>query len=203
MRNTHGDHLKRMIQYGIDTGEKVDAALFILGRIAPETMSQEQVAQRWPRILALMITESLGYFTPRSAANALLAHKLKRTFGCEYYCFAAGFESDGWPKEKAEYDRKLRETNENKIRYSVWCRRYRGNYDVCQACGEYRCRIVHGATGTMHVAALHEFVDKPFEHFGCRHIRQTRGSDYQYALKLVREMAGGAANPPSLLASWF
>lgn len=52
--------------------------------------SQEFAMKRWPRLIGHMIAESLGYFTPRSAANALLHSRLKEPFHCEYYVHMAG-----------------------------------------------------------------------------------------------------------------
>jgi len=208
VKHSHAAQLSLMIQYGIDTGEKVNAARWILGRIAPETMTPETVARRWPRIMARMIVESLGYFTPRAAANALLAHKLGQGFGCEYYCFSAGFESDGWPRDQDEYNYKLREVGKRKIEAATGCARYTSNYDVCGECSGYRYMMQHQEFPSPRVPGglmdEHEFVEKPLEHRGgCRHSPDRNGRSYEYALELVRELASGAAHPPSLLASWF
>jgi hypothetical protein len=35
-------------------------------------LNTEDAIRRWPRIVAHLIAESLGYFTPEGAANALL-----------------------------------------------------------------------------------------------------------------------------------
>jgi len=56
-------------------------------------LTQECVLRRYPRLVAHMICESLGYFTPRAAANALIAYKLGRPFYCEMYCHAAQFRN--------------------------------------------------------------------------------------------------------------
>lgn len=49
-------------------------------------MTQQQVIKRWPRLVAHMICESLGYFTPLSAANAILFYKSNAPFFCKMYC---------------------------------------------------------------------------------------------------------------------
>jgi len=99
--------------------QDLDRAKKLLARLAPETMSQEEVGKRWPRLLSAMIVSSDGYYTPRAAANALLAYKLKQSFGCEWHCAAAGFERDGWPHDHDVYERKLRETGERLLGYAV------------------------------------------------------------------------------------
>lgn len=43
------------------------------------------VIQHYPRLVAHMICESLGYFTPQRAADALLAYKRGEPFYCEWY----------------------------------------------------------------------------------------------------------------------
>lgn len=47
--------------------------------------SKEDVLRRWPRLTAHLVAESLGYFTPRDAAAAVLAYKYRRPFNCEWY----------------------------------------------------------------------------------------------------------------------
>jgi len=48
-------------------------------------MTGREALQRWPRIVAHMICESLGYFTPKSASNALASYKNGEDYGCEWY----------------------------------------------------------------------------------------------------------------------
>lgn len=45
----------------------------------------DDVIQRYPRLVSHMICESLGYFTPLGAANALLHYKRGEPFFCEWY----------------------------------------------------------------------------------------------------------------------
>ncbi len=45
------------------------------GRIPTANLSMEDALRRWPRLIAHLIAESLGYFTPERAANALLPFK--------------------------------------------------------------------------------------------------------------------------------
>ena len=52
-------------------------------RARPRT--PEGVLRRWPRIVGHLICASLGYFTPRAAAAALLAYRDGQPHFCEWY----------------------------------------------------------------------------------------------------------------------
>lgn len=122
---THGEHLHRMLSmfpWGLTGQEEALEAVFDkLARIAPETMTQQQCARRWPRVLAAMIVESGGYFTPESAANAVIRYKSGDSFGCEYYCMLAGFERSGWPHNHKEYRAKLRTAQRRQMIAATQC----------------------------------------------------------------------------------
>ena len=45
--------------------------------------------QRFPRLTAHLICESLGYFTPKAAANAITKHRENEAFFCEWYSHQA------------------------------------------------------------------------------------------------------------------
>jgi hypothetical protein len=47
--------------------------------------SQNDVLQRLPCLTAHLIAESLGYFTPQSAANAIVRYAKSEAFFCEWY----------------------------------------------------------------------------------------------------------------------
>jgi hypothetical protein len=49
------------------------------GRAEIVELNTEDTIRRWPRIVAHVIAESLGYFTPEGAANALLHLKSKNS----------------------------------------------------------------------------------------------------------------------------
>jgi len=49
----------------------------------------EEVLNRYPRLVGHLIAESLGYFTPRSAANAIFMHIKGHPFCCEWYVHCA------------------------------------------------------------------------------------------------------------------
>ena len=50
-----------------------------------KTRNQAEVLQRLPCLVAHLIAESLGYFTPQSAANAIAFYTRGEAFFCEWY----------------------------------------------------------------------------------------------------------------------
>ena len=65
-----------------------------------EQLTQKEVLRRYPRLVAHMISESLGYFTPESAANALEAYRQGESFSCEWYTHMGGMYKGEWPSDK-------------------------------------------------------------------------------------------------------
>ena len=59
------------------------------GRIPMASLSTEEALRRWPRLIAHLIAESLGYFSPESAANALLLFKRDQENYCEWFLHMA------------------------------------------------------------------------------------------------------------------
>lgn len=57
-------------------------------------LTREDVLRRWPNLIAHLICQSLGYFTPCSAANAVLSFLRREAYWCEWYCHMAGAYSD-------------------------------------------------------------------------------------------------------------
>ncbi len=57
-------------------------------------MSTKEALNRWPRLTAHMICESLGYFTPEAAARALLMHKRGQPNWCEWYIHMTGYSAN-------------------------------------------------------------------------------------------------------------
>jgi hypothetical protein len=54
-------------------------------------MTRTEALKRYPRLCAHLICDSLGYFTPLKAADAVAAHLEKRPCFCEWYDHMAGF----------------------------------------------------------------------------------------------------------------
>ena len=50
-------------------------------------MDRDLCMAKYPRLVAHMICQSLGYFTPKSAANAVSHYKANEPFACEWYSF--------------------------------------------------------------------------------------------------------------------
>jgi len=50
----------------------------------------EEILHRWPRLVAHLICQSLGYFTPWAAANCIADHKNGEPNWCEYvaHCYS-------------------------------------------------------------------------------------------------------------------
>ena len=59
------------------------------GRIPAANLSTEDALRRWPRLTAHLIAESLGYFTPEGAANALLLFKRGQENWCDWFLHMA------------------------------------------------------------------------------------------------------------------
>lgn len=61
----------------------------VAGRQSRLEFSRDDYMRRYPRLVAHMICESAGYFTPAMAANALAAYDSDRPFPCEWYTHCA------------------------------------------------------------------------------------------------------------------
>ena len=90
--------------------------------------TDKKLLKKYRHIIAALINESIGYFTPLAALRAIQAHKSKSTFGCEWYCHCASQFFLNHNKTKVsneEYDQKLLEVNHDAISYSFKKRRHR------------------------------------------------------------------------------
>lgn len=52
-------------------------------------VSKDAILRRCPRLVAHLICESLGYFSPEGAANAIAAASAGRPFACDWYLHMA------------------------------------------------------------------------------------------------------------------
>lgn len=87
------------------------------------TKSNMQKMKRYRHILAAMIDESIGYFTPAAALNAIIAYKKKAPFSCEWYLDMAGL---GHGKKLFDItDDDLRKINHDVISDAIKSRKYR------------------------------------------------------------------------------
>ena len=87
-----------------------------------KTRSQAEVLQRLPCLVAHLIAESLGYFTPEAAANAIAFHTRGEAFFCEwYYDWASKRRSN---KRCADLRDTVREVGELALQSAVQRRRH-------------------------------------------------------------------------------
>ena len=63
--------------------------IHVAGR-RPLPEDRGQALRRWPRLIAHLIVESNGYFTPEKAANALAHYAHGVLFGSELHAYLAG-----------------------------------------------------------------------------------------------------------------
>ncbi len=76
-------------------------------------IEMDKAIRRWPRLTAHLICESLGYFTPRGAANAIAHYKNDQSFSCEWYSHMASFSGDPFDQEA------LKEIGADVMRWTV------------------------------------------------------------------------------------
>ena len=94
------------------------------------TKKQVDGFKKYRHILAAMIDESIGYFTPAAALNAIIAYKKKVPFSCEWYLDMAGLGH--WKKLSDITDDELRKINHDVISEAIKHRKYRrGNIKNC------------------------------------------------------------------------
>lgn len=74
----------------------------------------DEVLRRYPRLVGHLISESLGYFTPKSAAMAILRYRQNVSFACEWYIHMAR----SWD------DQKLIEVGRNTLNATYHNRKY-------------------------------------------------------------------------------
>jgi hypothetical protein len=85
--------------------ESRDRGIWFTGPVTPQhPINKEQAIRRWPRLVAHMVAESLGYFTVLSAANALAFHKAGKSFACEWYSHMCSCRGKGFFDEATLLD---------------------------------------------------------------------------------------------------
>lgn len=92
--------------------------------------SQKKELRKYRHIIAALIAQSEGYFTPLYALEAIKAYKKKESFGCEWYYYIA----DIWFGDvKGRYsDENFKEINAEVIRCAINSRHQR-NIKQCFA----------------------------------------------------------------------
>lgn len=84
--------------------------------------SQADVLQRLPCLVAHLIAESLGYFTPEAAANAIATHTRGEAFFCEWYYDWACKRCSG--KRGADLRDTVREVGKSALQRAVQQRKH-------------------------------------------------------------------------------
>ena len=72
--------------------------------------NDKKMMSKYRHIIAALIDESIGYFTPIAALRAVQAHKQKETFDCEWYCHRVSqfFKNNNkFNVSSEEYEQKL------------------------------------------------------------------------------------------------
>lgn len=92
--------------------------------------SQKKELKKYRHIIAALIAQSEGYFTPLYALEAIKAYKKKESFGCEWYYHIADIL---FSKNKCRYsDENFKKINVEIIRCAIKSRRRR-NIKQCLA----------------------------------------------------------------------
>ncbi len=89
---TH-EEIKRQTEAGVDT--------------------QKLVMKRYTRITSHLIAHSLGYFSPRSAANAVLSYINDRAFWCEWYMHMASF------RKGDDRDKLIKDVGKDALKFAI------------------------------------------------------------------------------------
>lgn len=79
-------------------------------------MTREDVLKKYPRIVAHLICESLGYYCVLSAAGVLLAYIEGEPYYCEWHSHMAGFRKD--LKDKP-YEDVIRQITRDVVRWAI------------------------------------------------------------------------------------
>jgi hypothetical protein len=91
-----GDRYGQLYTEVYPSADAAQARLAELGQLQVEVrpagkpQTRGEVIQRYPCLVGHIICDSLGYFTPQSAAGALLAYIEGESYACEWYCHQAG-----------------------------------------------------------------------------------------------------------------
>ena len=102
----------------------------------PAPTTSREVMARYPILTAHLICESLGYFSPVAAANAILAHIEHKSFACEWYLDMAAPRPPTSPSGTAQPARRLQDVGRQTISRAFADRRYHRGYMADLARGQ-------------------------------------------------------------------
>jgi len=112
----------------------------------------EAVLRCHRRIVAHLVAESLGYFTPRGAANAILHYLRRKPFACEWYSWI-GFKKFGrWPDDEELIEIGASVLN-RAIRNRAYHRGYMASYARARALVEAELKAAEEGRGPVCVLA--------------------------------------------------
>ncbi len=94
--------------------------------IAVKRITADEAMKKYPRLVAHLICESLGYFTPMSAANAIAHYINGEPFYCEWYYHMA--QCGGELRAGETLDRRMLEIGRERLKYAYCGRKSHTGY---------------------------------------------------------------------------
>ena len=76
---------------------KLDHRCILVEKVCADfklSYTRDVCLKKFPALVAHLICESLGYFTPGSAANAISFYKARKPFCCEWFSHMAQFDKE-------------------------------------------------------------------------------------------------------------
>ena len=90
--------------------------------------SDIKALKKYRHLVAALIQDSLGYFTPQMALDAIHAHKTRTPYACEWYWHIAEQRLYGAPTPlKIDFDSTLIQVNQDIIKSAVRRRKLRSS----------------------------------------------------------------------------
>ncbi|MDP2661316.1 MAG: hypothetical protein Q8R28_11375 [Dehalococcoidia bacterium] len=124
----------------------------------PRAKTADDVLRRWPCLVAHMVCESLGYMTPRAAANAICDVVERRSNWCEWYYSWAGqrfselLEKEHRKARPGEFDETIKAIGEEVLKNAISRRKYHtgmmADYPMARALVEAERRGIKLTPGT-------------------------------------------------------
>ena len=90
--------------------------------------NDKKMMSKYRHIIAALIDESIGYFTPLAALRAIQAHKQKETFDCEWYwhCASLFFQNNNkFHVSDKEFKNKMLDVNHDHIKFAFKYRHHK------------------------------------------------------------------------------
>ena len=110
---------------------KLDHRCILVEKVCADfklSYTRDVCLKKFPALVAHLICESLGYFTPMSAANALSFHKARKPFCCEWFSHMAQFVYGREQRELMFNDAAVMEVQKRAIRLAFKNRHHHHGY---------------------------------------------------------------------------